>query len=351
MFAGSKFSYESAKLRARLANRLSKEKIATLLHSKSLEEAVLHLQGTYYEVFYESYTKTGYLSLAELAIKKREIDTLLSLRLGFSGAERNFISALLSSYEIENLKAVISIWFNSTILQRAPLRQEVFLREKMLYDISYDHILAAYDFAGVVEALKDSPYGKVLAPFTDKCRMQRTLFYFYVALDMYYYTHLKLAVDNLDASDRLLSRRFFATEVDFENLIAQLRYREANVEAQEALSYFLHGGSKVNESNVIELIQNRQVLRTWMQKNYPQVQIKTSQGSPLMREVELFRNAVMAHLGKFMRMSNPLSIAPVIAYFYWIREEERLVISLLEGTSFGMDEKQMEETLCLSQLQ
>lgn len=351
MFAGNKFSYESAKLRARLANRLSGEKIETLLKCKSLEEAVLHLKGTYYEVFYESYTKTGYLGLAELAIKKREIDTLMSLRLGFSGSERSFVSALLSSYEIENLKAVLAVWFNGVVLQRAPLKQEVFLRETILHPVSYDRLLAAQDFPGVIDALKDSPYAAVLSPHVEQTRSQKTLFFFHAALDSYYYTHLKLAINTLAAGDRLLARRFFATEVDFENLLAQLRYKDAGMNLRDALSYFFHGGSRINQENISDLIENTQALRNFLQKSYSQVEVKIPGSVHITREVELYKDAVMAHLGKFMRMSDPLSIAPVVAYFYWVREEEYLVISLLEGASFGMDEKQMEEILCLSQQQ
>ncbi len=351
MFWGSKFSYESAKLRARLAQRLSKEKIATLLKCKNLEEAVQHLRGTYYEVFYESYTKTGYLGLAELAVKKREIDTLLGLRSGFWGAERNLMGAFLYTYEIENLKDVLAIWFNGMILHRTPLKQEVFLRQAILHAIPYERLMNATDFHLVLDTLKETPYASVLEPYADLCRSNKTLFYFFAALDIYQYSHLKLAVNNLDARDRLLASRFFGTEIDFENMLAQLRYKDAGVERQEALRYFIPGGSHLHTDNISDVLQNMQSVRAYIKKTYSQVDIKIPQDIHLLREVEMYRNAVMGHLAQMMRMADPLSIAPVIAYFYWIREEEHLVISLLEGASFGMDEKAMEEALCLSQPQ
>ncbi len=351
MLWGSKFSYESAKLRARLAQKLSKEKFATLLKSKNLEEAVQHLRGTYYEIFYESYTKTGYLSLAELAIKKREIDTLLGIRSGFWGAERNLIGAFLYTYEIENLKDILAIWFNSIILKRMPLKQEVFLRQTILNPIPYERLLNASDFHSVIDCLKETPYASVLEPYADECRSNKTLFYFFAALDIYQYSHLKLAVNNLDARDRLLASRFFGTEIDFENMLAQLRYKDAGMDRQEALRYFIPGGSHLHIDNIADVLQNPQAVRTYLKKTYHQIDVKIPQDIHLMREVELYRNAVMGHLAQIMRMADPLSIALVIAYFYWIREEEHLVISLLEGTSFGMDEKAMEEALCLSQLQ
>lgn len=349
MFLGSKFSYESAKLRARLAQKLPKEKINALLKCRSCEEALQHLRGTHYEVFYESYSKTGYLGLAELAVRKREIETLTALRSGFWGAERNLFGAFLYTYEIENLKDALAIWFNEEILKRLPLKQELFLRQTILHPIPYEKLLKASDFQSVLDTLKDTPYAAVLEPHADACRSAKTLFYFFAALDIYQYSHLKLAINNLDARDRLLAGRFFGTEIDFENILGQLRYKDAGMDPKEALRFFIPGGSRLHANNISEIIQNPQSVRTYLKKTYTQTAVNLPQEDiHIMREVEMYRNAVMANLAKVMRMANPLSIAPLIAYFFWIREEERLVFSLLEGVSLGMDEEAMEEALCLS---
>ncbi|MGL4524950.1 MAG: V-type ATPase subunit [Spirochaetia bacterium] len=348
MFSAGKLSYESAKLKARLSHRLPQEKISALLKCKNIEEAVLHLQGTYYEVFYESYTKTGYLGMAELAIKKREIDALMSIRLGLSGQVRKFVVAMLSLYEIENLKGVLAVWLNANILGRRPLRVTVYLKEKILTDIPYEQVLAAKDFATIVELLKDTPYGPALRPYVDISKTNKTLFYFSVALDMFYYSHLKFAINGLKGADRLLASRFFGTQVDFENLRAQLRYKDYKIDFQSAQKYFLHGGSRVQENDISQIIQNSQNVRTFLQSTYGESVPKCATNVSLLREIEMYQRLEMDRMGRFMLTSNPLGIAPIIAYFYWMREEQDLVVSLLECVYYGLDEKETGAVTCLS---
>jgi vacuolar-type H+-ATPase subunit C/Vma6 len=326
---------------------LSNEQKEALTRCGSLQEAVLLLKNTRYQVFYDAYTKTGEITLGELAIMQSKIDLFLSIRSGFFGAERNFVNALLLEMEIHNLKTVLGAWFSSIMLKHNKPQHELFLRQNMIHTIDIDAILKSSSYQGIVDALSNTPYAAVLQPYIAKAETSGSLFYLTVALDIYRYQRIKRAVINLPNSVAQKVRISLAVERDFANLTAQLWYKRANMPESEAAEFLLPDGLHLNRQHIFEVIQSSQNVQQFLQESYPLENVPPSVSNDVIELVEYYHHIHTTKRVLALAADNPLTVSPVLSYLSTTLIEERLVINLLEGVNLHVGEQRLREVLCL----
>jgi vacuolar-type H+-ATPase subunit C/Vma6 len=344
----NQYAYINTKLRSRLARRLSNEQFESLIKAKSLNEAVFLLRGSYFEAYDKSYSETGDLRLAEQTLADEEVNLFKGLTVGSSNEESRFIRALLTKFEVENLKIIISSWFNRVVYHnRLNLGQNLYMRSTVLNSIDSDALLNATDYGSFSATLLATPYGAELA----KVLESKSLFNIALALDKFYYHQLCSSSNMLLGQSRLMARRFLSREVDFENLISQIRYRAQRFsETNNYNSYFIEGGRLVTTSNIEAIVANKNSIRSFLEQNFP-ASFNLSDGDDGNDEgvalAEFVYEHEMATMARSYLSLAPDSIAVVAAYFWLIKREHTQVVSVLQGHSYNLSEEAIRRVLCL----
>jgi hypothetical protein len=113
------YAFINAKLRARLSKLLDDDFFSALVRTHSLIDALELLKTTAYQNLEQIYSRTGDLKMAELQLFREEIRILSDVLRHVEGSVRDFCGALLTYYEIENLKRVMRLWFDRVVRGRA----------------------------------------------------------------------------------------------------------------------------------------------------------------------------------------------------------------------------------------
>ena len=111
----SKYSFINAKLRARISKILPDELLQEIAKASSLDAALTLLRKTGFAGLGKTYSETGDLKQVELDLLKKEIELYKDIREYLHSGPRELVDALLSKFEIDNLKNTIRIYFNRKI--------------------------------------------------------------------------------------------------------------------------------------------------------------------------------------------------------------------------------------------
>lgn len=338
----SRYAYLNAKLRTRLATRVSDTVLTAMLRAPTLEEAALPLKETRFKAFYEAYEKTGDLRLAEVEIARSEIELFSELAIGLPRNVREFVTALALKVEVDNVKTLLRLWFSRVSAHKDGVSPDEFLiRQKVVYEINYDAVLAANDIEDVVRALRGSPYAVLAANNAAALREDRSIFKLEEALDFYYYDRLNRAIVGLDPEDRRYARKYIGNRIDIENLLCQTRYKKYGLLADEALKYFIRGGRRLTKEACSEIggreEQSAAKLREW----YPQAPAD----SDFLTLAERCRNIEAELDGQSALGDHPFSSAVLIAYFYLMQDNIRKVQTALHSRFYGIGEEEARKML------
>src|SRR4030042_5538771 len=187
----SKYSFINAKLRARISKILPDEMFTQLAKTSFLEEALALLRDTPFAGLEETYSATGDLKQAELELLKSEIELYRNLRQYLHRNSMELVDALLSQFEIDNLKNAIRIYFDKKIRDRSgDTSMHYILYDRIIHDIPVDIIVNAEDFDEIAGACEGTPYNQIIRKYSHTVESEGLPFALQIAFDHFYYTKL-----------------------------------------------------------------------------------------------------------------------------------------------------------------
>jgi V/A-type H+-transporting ATPase subunit C len=351
--AVQKYSFINAKLRTRISKLLSEETYDALIRAPSMVEAVQLLKNTPYTALETIYSKTGDIKSAELELYKAEIAIFHDVERRVDGDTRLFCSALTTYYEVENVKRAVRLWFDRAIRGRDIEDSRNYLyRETIHYPLSLDAIIQAADYSGVVEALKDSPYAQFFGESVPDIQKMNSLFAFEIALDKYYYSQLRRAVDNLSTADARVARRLIGVEVDLLNINRIIRFKTIyNLPLQEALKYSIPYGYELDKEAIARAYNQDRVSEVFdalMKKHKglsAMLKEREQDSSSRLEFIEQVLEFVIMREVKRMLVGNPFSIGIILAYFILKKNELKKIMTILNAKYYMMNPEEIKGRL------
>ena len=153
----SKYALINAKLRARISKILPDAVFDQLIKAPSLDAALAVLRDTPYAGLEDIYARTGDLKQAELELLKIEICLYGDVKRHLRANAAQLIDALLTQFEIDNLKNAIRVYFDRKIRQRAAdTCIHYILHARIIHELPIDLILNANsldEIAGLLESV------------------------------------------------------------------------------------------------------------------------------------------------------------------------------------------------------
>ena len=143
----AKYALINAKLRARISKILPDDLFHQLARAPSLDAALVLLRETPFADLEENYSTTGDLKQTELQLLKDEIALYRNIRKHLHPNSKQLVDALLTQFEIDNLKNAIRIYFDRKIRKRSvDAHIHYILLDPIIHEIPIDIILNADNF-------------------------------------------------------------------------------------------------------------------------------------------------------------------------------------------------------------
>ena len=350
----SKYSFINAKLRARISKILPDEVFTDLAKAASLDEALALLRDTPFAVLEEVYSTTGDLKQAELELLKSEIDLFRNMKEYLHPNSLQLVDALLSQFEIDNLKNAIRIFFDRKIRHHpVDASSHYILYERILHDIPLDIIVNADRFDEIAGACEGTPYSQIIRKYSRTVEGKGSLFRLEIAFDHYYYDQLLSAINKLDKKDREIALRLTGVEIDLQNInwIIRLKnYYELPMET--VLSTIVAGGFNLNKEVFEELYRAQNVtsvLQGLIKARYPGLSaLLSSQTSDSTSRLLLIRRVleeIMQQEVNRILAGYPFTIGIILAYFILKQNELRRVRIVLNAKQYGIKRERIEGML------
>ena len=350
----ARYAFINAKLRARLSLLIPEDVVHALVRAPSLIEAMQVLKGTPFAEAEAVYTQTGDLVLVELRLLEREIDLFQDVRRHLEGAPLDFVVALATRFEVENLKNSLRLWFDRVVRGRdVRSRAGYLLRLPLVHVLDVDALLASPDIDTFAGTLEGTPYGAIVRKASASILGDRSLFAVEVELDKHYYRGLLEAADRLPRRDREIARRLVGVEIDMANIGWIVRLRTFyDLPVEKAIAAVIPSGWSVDEASVRAAYasQNvKQVLDQVLSSGYaPLRSILGAEGadaSSRLGLVEQVLSQIVLYEVKHVLGGYPFSIGVVLAYFVLKQAEIRRIVTVLNAKYYEAEPERIEGML------
>lgn len=350
----SKYSFVNAKLRARISNILPDETFSQLARTSSLETALTLLRGTSFAHLEQVYSETGDLKQAELELLKIEIGLYKNLKQYLHHNSMPIVDALLSGFEIDNLKNSIRIYFDRKIRKR-PVEAEVhyIIYEPIIHNIPIDIVINANSFDEVAGVCEGTPYGQIIRKYSHTVESEGSLFRMEVGFDHLYYENLLAAINQLDSKDRKVALRLIGVEIDLQNISWIIRFKNFYELPYEAvLATVIPGGMNLSKAVIEDLYRSQNVsavLGGFIKEKYPGLSALLSASvSDISSRLLLIRRIleeIRKHEVQRILTGYPFTIGIILAYFILKRDELKRIMIILNGQKYGKQQERIESMM------
>lgn len=344
----SKYSFINAKLRARISNILPDEKFNQLEQAQSLDEALALLRETAFAGLEEVYSATGDLKRAELELLRNEIELYKDIRQYLHENSLELVDALLSRFEIDNLKNAIRIYFDRKIRKRSvEPGAHYILYDRIIHDIPIDIVLNADSFDEIAGVCTGTPYSAIIKKYRHTVESEESLFRMETAFDHLYYANLLAAVDKLDRRDRAIAMRLIGVEIDLQNINWIIRLKNFyDLPIEAVMATIVPGGFNLDKSVIDELYRAENVTSAiggFVKSKYPGLTAMLASQTPdstarltLIRRIleEIMKQEVQRIL-----VGYPFTIGIVLAYFILKRNELERIRTTLNAKQYAKRER------------
>lgn len=350
----SKYSFINAKLRARISMILPESVFEELAKAPSLEAALALLRDTPFVGLEETYSKTGDLKQAELELLKSEIELYRSIKQYLHYDSLELVDALLSQFEIDNLKNALRIYFDRKIRNRSvDTSIHYILYERIINDIPIDIIVNAESFDEIAGACEGTPYSQIIRKYSHAVETEGSLFRMEIAFDHFYYKNLLASIDKLDRRDRDTAIRLVGVEIDLQNINWIIRFKNFyDLPVEAVLAAIVPGGFNLNMAVMEELYaaQNvTSVLQGFVKSKYPGLSaLLSSQTSDSTSRLLLIRRIleeIMKHEVQRIMAGYPFTIGIILAYFELKRNELKKIRTILNAKYYSIEQERIESMI------
>jgi len=350
----SKYSFINAKLRARISKILSDEMFDQLAKAPSLDDALALLRETPFAGLEEIYSRTGDLKQAELELLKNEIELYRNIRRYLHHNTIELVDALLTQFEIDNLKNAIRIYFNRKIRKRSDdISIHYILYDRIIHEIPIDIILNAENFDEIAGVCEGTPYSQIIRKYSHTVESEGSLFRMEIAFDHFYYNNLLSSIDKLDKKDRTIALRLTGVEIDLQNINWIIRFKNFYALPLDAvLAAIVPGGFNLDKSIIDELYSAQNVtsvLQGFVKSKYPGLSaLLSSQTSDSTSRLLLIRRIleeIMKHEVKRILAGYPFTIGIILSYFVLKQNELKKIRIILNAKQLRIEQERIESMI------
>ncbi|MBN1685576.1 MAG: V-type ATPase subunit [Spirochaetales bacterium] len=341
------YGYINAKLRTRLSKMLEDPELLTLLRAETTSEVLKLLEDTEYHAAAAAFADTGDLRLAEAMLFETEVNFFNDIGEQVKGEPGDFISALVSRYEVETLKRAIRLWFERRIKGR-DIGNEMDYLYRGFTGLRVEELIEAGSLEEIAGLLPQSSYGAVIAESAGTDISQLGLFPVETSIDRYFFSRLLESLNDLSTSDRKIARKLIGVEIDLENLERIVRFKDLYGFSHEKLvDYIIPSGVALRSRDISG--DSSEIIKSYVAGHYaglaPLVESLGREKYSSLVLLEAVLNEVLSLEVKRALLGYPFTLGIVLSYFFLKRREVRRIVLILNAKAYGLDEERVRSLL------
>ncbi|MGB2865362.1 MAG: V-type ATPase subunit [Sedimentisphaerales bacterium] len=350
----SKYSFINAKLRARISKILPGEMFDQLAKASSLDDALALLRETPFAGLEEIYSRTGDLKQAELELLKNEIELYRNIRQYLHHKSMELVDALLTQFEIDNLKNAIRIYFNRKIRKRSDdISIHYILYDRIIHEIPIDIILNAENFDEIAGVCEGTSYSQIIRKYSHTVESEGSLFRMEIAFDHFYYKNLLSSIDKLDKRDRTIALRLTGVEIDLQNINWIIRFKNFyGLPLEAVLAAIVPGGFNLDRAIMDQLYSAQNVtsvLQGFVKSKYPGLSAllssHTSDSTSRLLLIRRILEEIMKHEVQRILTGYPFTIGIILSYFVLKRNELKKIRIILNAKQLRIQQERIESMI------
>ncbi len=190
----------------------------------------------------------------EMVLLNNQIRTYEELTRFSSGNIRKLLVAILSKFEVSNIKTMLRAAKAQTNVDQA--MKNIIPTKELDKERCRAILTVSKTVDDVVNSLTDLEYGVIMKKVLNKHHEMRDITPLEVALDKAVYQQILQATDDLDGSDRKIARDILGIEIDATNIKIILKCKALAV-SQERTKEYLMPGVLITEEILNEAIKAR----------------------------------------------------------------------------------------------
>jgi vacuolar-type H+-ATPase subunit C/Vma6 len=350
----SKYSFINAKLRARISNILPDDIFSQLAKAPSLDEAFAFLRETPFAGLEEIYSGTGDLKQTELELLRNEIELYRNIRQYLHHNSMELVDALLTQFEIDNLKNAIRVYFDRKIRKRSvDTGVHYVLYDRIIHEIPIDIVLNSENFDEIAGVCEGTPYSQIIKKYSHTVESEGSLFRMEVAFDHFYYSNLLASINRLDRRDRTIALRLTGVEIDLQNINWIIRFKNFyDLPLEAVLAAIVPGGFNLDRTIIDELYRAQNVtsvLQGFVKSKYPGLSALLSSQTPdstsrllLIRRI---LEEIMKHEVQRILAGYPFTVGIILSYFVLKRNELRKIRTILNAKQYHVQQERIESMI------
>jgi vacuolar-type H+-ATPase subunit C/Vma6 len=350
----SKYAFINAKLRARISKILPDSKFEELAKASSLDDALALLRDTPFAGIEEIYSATGDLKQAELELLKNEIELYRNIKEYLHHSSGELVDALLTQFEIDNLKNAIRLFFDRKIRKRSvDSGIHYIIYDRIIHDIPFDIIVNADSFDEIAGVCEGTPYSQIIKKYSHTVESKGSLFRMEIAFDHYYYSNLMTAIRKLDRKDRSIAERLAGVEIDLQNINWIIRFKNFyDLPFEAALAAIVPGGLNLDKSIFNQLYEAENVtsvLQGFVKSKYSGLSTllssKTSDSTSRLLLIRRILEEIMKNEVDRILVGDPFNVGIILAYFILKRNELKKVRTILNAKHYHIEHERIESMI------
>ena len=348
------YAFINAKLRTRISKILSDELMNQMIRVRTLPEAMHLLRETPFALIETVYNKTGDLKMGELELFKKEVDLYTELERYLHGNILNFVRALSTRFEIDNLKTALRLWFDRTIRRRSIEEAVGYLyRDQIHYNLHVDSIIYAQSIEDVIAALQGTPYAQILINNTERIREAGSIFPIEIDLDHYFYRQLINETESLESRDCEITQRMIGVEIDMQNINWLIRFKNFyNLSLEESIQYMIPEGYSIDRDAISSAYSSQNItgiLSGLVKKKYSglstMLTAQSSEGYSRLILIERILQQIMMYEVRHVLAGYPFTIGIILAYFILKQNEIKKIMTVLNAKYYQIPEERIKSVL------
>lgn len=354
----ARYGFLNARLRALLANLRDSDIIGKLMRAGSFIQALEALDGTEYAPLTEIYRKTGDLQMMERALLEDQIAIRREVCASLDGKSAAAAGFFLIKIELDNLKSIIRIWYDSHVLGgRSGYRLNYILRSKIASDIQWDSVINSQSWDEIVKSLEPTAYGAVAASFSGDDIVRDGLVYFEMALDFWYYKSFLGAAGRLGRHDRKVASAVIHEDLELKNMLILIRYGfYYSVPSGRLRGLLLPGGGLYSDKaleSCFSSVDPIGELKSYLIAKYPQFGLAAIFASETKAELlsrsfgleKLLYEERSRRYRDIMQGGDPFNFGLIMACFFQYDRYDDSIRIILHGKYYQWPEQRIMEVL------
>lgn len=341
------YAYTNARISAMKSKIFRKDKLNSLLETRSLQNLISSLEESPYGEYLET-EKGGTPDRLEPSLNKHLYHSYKKIASIAPRGMEEIFNEIGKKTDIENIETILS--GKSEGLSRDEIEMDIHPRKYMSEEV-YEKAISSSDVSEVLRILEDTEYGGMIEESRDIYEETGNLVFVFSNIEKKYLENVWRKVKKSDADGCEVVQEAIGIDIDIKNILTIMRCKKNEVDSEKIRDMIVPIHSGINQENVSRAIESKNIKEAVMALKKSKYEEALENGLDKYERTESILS-IENKLREFLLESvRSLSIqyysgvGPLINYLYEKETEVKNLTAIINGQAGRLEEEKIKDKL------